>query len=173
MALVLCFPCFLWLFVSFGRLYMPASSSDYLFPLHSSAQLIMAQFPSLSSSKRKVMLKFWLWWYLLCLLSSRRGWLDIHFLTVRSTSKHLPLLAFCFLKTALWPHNFFYVSLLRLPPYFQIWVKIPSDNLGAILKYWIEIVSLWQWNENATHSDTDLRSFWTCDMVFITSCFRF
>lgn len=117
------------------------------------------KFPSPSSTKRKAMLKFWLWWHLLCLLSIRMGWLDIHFLTVRCTSKHLPLLAFSFLRAAVWPHNFFYPSLLRQPSYFQIWAKISPDNLGATAKYWIEIVSLWRWNENATYSDTDLKSF--------------
>lgn len=118
---------------------MPASSSDYLFPLHSSAQFIMDRFPSLSSSKRKVMLKscwssgsddiYCVYW------ASGTGWLDIHFLTARPTSKPLPLLAFSFLKAALWPHNIFYPSLLRSPLYFQIWTKISSDNLGAIAKY--------------------------------------
>lgn len=132
----------------------------------------MDKFPSLSSRKRKVMLKFWFWWYLLYLLSIRRGWLDSHFLTVRPTSKHLSLLAFSFLKAALWPHNIFYPSLLRSPSYFQIWAKISSDNLGATAQYWIEIVSLRQWNENATYSDTDLSSFWMRDMVFKTLCFK-
>lgn len=147
---------------------MPVSSSDYL---HSSAELIMGKFPSLSSSKRNVMMKLWFWCYLPCLPSTRGGWLDIHFLTVRSTSKHLPLLAFSLLKAGLWPHNFF-LEKRRLPPYYQIWAKISSDNLGAIAKNWIEIVSLWQWNERATCNDTDLSSFWTWDTVFKTSCFK-
>lgn len=106
---------------------MPVSSSDYL---HSSAELIMGKFPSLSSSKRNVMMKLWFWWYLPCLPSTRGGWLDIHFLTVRSTSKHLPLLAFSFLKAGLWPHNFF------LPLSTEIASLLPDMSQNLFWQSW-------------------------------------
>lgn len=168
--LVLCSPYFLQLSVSFGWLCRPASSSAYLFQLHLSAQFIMGKFSSLFSCKRKALLKFWFWWAqcLLCLLSIRKGMTGYSLSAVETLFQASPSSCFTFSQGCpLVTQDFLHLST-------KITSLLPDMDPNQFWQSWSNSKVLgWdgflndRWDENASYTDTYLRSFWMLGLKFL------